>query len=88
MASEDEEAAHSRYNALIRLLVSFERAAELAMATSLDREDVQAMLSEKLVDPRKLFQFSEQIEEQLYRFPAVNAAGLRKAVTELQYRHP
>ena len=53
-----------------------------------DREDVQAMLSEKLVDPPKLLHFFEQIEGQLYRFPAVNAAGLRKAVTELQYRHP
>ena len=46
------------------------------------------MLIEKLVDPGRLFQFFEQIEGQLYRFPAVNAAGLRKAVTELQYRHP
>ena len=28
LASEDEDSAHGRYNALIRLLVSFERAAE------------------------------------------------------------
>jgi hypothetical protein len=28
LASQDEDSAHSRYNALIRLLVSFERAAE------------------------------------------------------------
>jgi hypothetical protein len=28
LAMEDEDSAHSRYNALIRLLVSFERAAE------------------------------------------------------------
>lgn len=28
LASEDEDSAHSRYNALIRRLVSFERAAE------------------------------------------------------------
>ncbi len=28
LASEDRKSAHSRYNALIRLLVSFERAAE------------------------------------------------------------
>ncbi|HEY4641460.1 MAG TPA: hypothetical protein VII75_08970 [Thermoanaerobaculia bacterium] len=45
------------------------------------------MLVEKLVDPRKLLALFEQIEDQLYRFPAVNAAGLRAAVTELQYRH-
>ena len=30
LAAEDSDAAHSRYNALIRLLVSFERAAECA----------------------------------------------------------
>jgi hypothetical protein len=28
LASEDEDSAHSRYNALVRKLVSFERAAE------------------------------------------------------------
>jgi hypothetical protein len=30
LAAEDQDGAHSRYNALIRLLVSFERAAECA----------------------------------------------------------
>ena len=30
LAQEDEDSAHSRYNALIRRLVSFERAAECA----------------------------------------------------------
>ncbi len=30
LAASDPDAAHSRYNALIRLLVSFERAAECA----------------------------------------------------------
>ena len=30
LASQDPDGAHSRYNALIRLLVSFERAAECA----------------------------------------------------------
>ena len=30
LAREDEDSAHSRYNALIRRLVSFERAAECA----------------------------------------------------------
>ncbi len=30
LAREDSDSAHSRYNALIRLLVSFERAAECA----------------------------------------------------------
>jgi hypothetical protein len=30
LAAEDEDSAHSRYNALIRRLVSFERAAECA----------------------------------------------------------
>ena len=30
LAAEDQDSAHSRYNALIRRLVSFERAAECA----------------------------------------------------------
>jgi len=50
-----------------------------------DREDVRAMLVEKLVEPRRLLELFEKIEDQLYRFPAVNRAGLRSAVTELQY---
>jgi len=33
LAAEDSDSAHSRYNALIRRLVSFERAAECASRT-------------------------------------------------------
>jgi len=43
------------------------------------------MLSEKLVDPARLMELFEKIEDHLYRFPAVNPAGLRAAVAELQY---
>jgi hypothetical protein len=50
-----------------------------------DREDVKAMLAEKLVDPQMLLELFERIESQLYRFPAVKPAGLRNAVAELQY---
>jgi hypothetical protein len=32
LASEDPDSAHSRYNALVRRLVSFERAAECAVS--------------------------------------------------------
>lgn len=32
LAAEDSDSAHSRYNALVRRLVSFERAAERAMS--------------------------------------------------------
>ena len=34
LAADDEDSAHSRYNALIRLLVSFERAVESDMLRS------------------------------------------------------
>jgi hypothetical protein len=50
-----------------------------------DREDVRAMLLEKLVDPARLMELFVKIEQQLYRFPAVNPSGLRRAVAELQY---
>jgi hypothetical protein len=50
-----------------------------------DRQDIAAMLAEKLVEPARLRELFERIEDQLYRFPAVNASGLRAAVAELQY---
>jgi hypothetical protein len=53
-----------------------------------DRQDVDAMLAEKLVDPARLLELFERIEPQLYRFPAVNGAALRQRVAELQYPRP
>jgi len=48
-----------------------------------DLEDVQMMVSDSLVDPRRLRIFFETIEPQLYRFPAVDPRALRAAVDRL-----
>jgi hypothetical protein len=53
-----------------------------------DLADVNAMLDERLVEPVRLMQLFEAIEPQLYRFPAVDAAALRRAVAALQYARP
>ncbi|MGI8462361.1 MAG: DUF6036 family nucleotidyltransferase [Solirubrobacterales bacterium] len=46
----------------------------------LDLEDVAAMLEAGLVEPDRLRQLFEQIEDQLHRFPAVDPKGLRSKV--------
>jgi len=43
----------------------------------LDLEDVRAMLETGLVEPRLLRELHTQIEDELYRFPAVDPASLR-----------
>ena len=48
-----------------------------------DLADVQMMISAGLVDPRRLQGFFEQIEADLYRFPAVDPRSLRAKVQDL-----
>lgn len=48
-----------------------------------DRADVNAMIRDGLVDRRKLLQLFRQIEPDLYRYPAVDPATLRRAVEEV-----
>lgn len=43
----------------------------------LDLSDVRAMLDAGLIEPRRLRQLFEQVAGELYRFPAVDPAGLR-----------
>ena len=45
-----------------------------------DQLDVAAMLSSGLVEPRRLLELFEQIEPQLYRYPAIDAKVFREAV--------
>jgi hypothetical protein len=55
LSEEEPASAHSRYNALVRRLVSYERAAECAR---------------------------DEIEEEPYRYPALDAASFRRRVEE------
>ena len=51
--------------------------AKIERGFDLDLEDVRAMLDSGLVEPRRLRELFEQIEDQLYLFPAIDPAGLR-----------
>ena len=48
-----------------------------------DLLDVQAMLERGLIEPESLGRLYEAIEPELYRFPTVDPASLRRAVAEL-----
>lgn len=45
-----------------------------------DRSDVEELIGRGLIDPAELLRLYESIEPRLYRFPAVDAAALRRAV--------
>jgi len=56
--------------------------AKLERGHDRDLADVQAMLDRSLVDRASLLSAFEQIESELYRFPAINAAAFRRRVAE------
>ena len=47
-----------------------------------DREDVRAFAARALVEPGALLRFFEEIEEQLYRFPAIDPPAFRARVED------
>jgi hypothetical protein len=47
-----------------------------------DRGDVRQMLERGLIDPQELRRRFEQIEPELYRFPAIEPATFRRALEE------
>lgn len=57
--------------------------AKIERGHDIDRDDVRQMLSEKLVEPAKLRQLFDQIEPELYRYPAINPPSFRAAVETL-----
>jgi hypothetical protein len=57
--------------------------AKLERAHALDLEDVRALIERKLVDPGRTLSYFEEIEPELYRFPALDPGGFRQRVEEL-----
>jgi hypothetical protein len=54
-----------------------------------DRNDVKQMLQRGLIDPEELRRRFEQIEPQVYRFPAIDPVAFRRALDEaLQAEEP
>jgi hypothetical protein len=56
--------------------------AKLERAHSLDLADVQAMVERELVDPARALRYFEEIEPELYRYPAVDPRAFRRSVEE------
>jgi hypothetical protein len=56
--------------------------AKLERAHAQDLEDVAAMLERSLVDPEEALAAFEQIEPELYRFPAIHPRAFRARVQE------
>ena len=54
--------------------------AKLERGHARDLEDVQAMLDRGLVDGQGLLAFLDAIEDELYRFPAIDPPSFRRAV--------
>lgn len=57
--------------------------AKLERGHARDLEDVRAMLARGLVTRDGLLAFLDAIEDELYRFPAVDPASFRRAVEEM-----
>ncbi len=47
-----------------------------------DRGDVEAMIERGLVEPGRTLEYFEEIEPELYRFPAIDASAFRRRVEE------
>jgi hypothetical protein len=47
-----------------------------------DLEDVHALVERGLVDPTRALAYLDEVEEELYRYPAVDAASFRRRVEE------
>jgi hypothetical protein len=53
-----------------------------------DRNDVREMLERGLVEPSKLLDLFNQIEDQLYRYPALSPRSFRQAVEAITHTPP
>lgn len=54
--------------------------AKIERGHALDLQDVRHMIQDGLVEPRRLLELFTAIEDQLYRYPALDAATFRRAV--------
>ena len=56
--------------------------AKIERGHSQDRSDVEAMLSHGLVEPARLRELFDAILSQIYRYPAIDPASMRRALDE------
>lgn len=48
-----------------------------------DLADVREMLARGLIDPKRVLEYFERVEPELYRYPAIHAPSFRRAVEEV-----
>jgi len=53
-----------------------------------DRDDVRALIRSGLVDPERLGRYFDEIEPQLYRFPAIDPPAFRERVEQARTIEP
>ncbi|MCC7241130.1 MAG: hypothetical protein IT180_04330 [Acidobacteria bacterium] len=53
---------------------------KIERAHAKDRDDVREMARRKLIEPRRLLEFFEEIAPELYRYPALDPPSFRRAV--------
>jgi hypothetical protein len=56
--------------------------AKIERGHSTDLLDVRQMISRGLVEPSRLLEYFSRIEDQLYKYPAIDAKSFRRAVEE------
>lgn len=54
--------------------------AKIERGHRIDLADVQEMIQRGLVDPNRLLEFFSQIEDKIYKYPAIDVQGFRAAV--------
>jgi hypothetical protein len=54
--------------------------AKIERGHEIDLRDVADLIQSKLIEPSRLLELFSQIEDQLYRYPAIDAASFRRAV--------
>jgi hypothetical protein len=62
--------------------------AKIERGHRIDLEDVRKMILNGLVEPKRLLELFSAIEDQLYRYPAVDAASFRQAVERVVRETP
>ena len=60
--------------------------AKLERSHRKDLDDVESMIRQQLVDPKRLAALFEEVETSIYRYPAVDPRALRAAVLRLASR--
>ena len=56
---------------------------KLERGFELDREDVRSMVESGAIEPSRLLELYEAVESEMFRFPAVDPAELRRSVEAL-----